>query len=526
MRDLNKRPFWLAGTIKAITFGDSVLRFVQGGPVTAANVSDVNIGKAQYRTGNTSLANVVNRSLCMTLPTGDRGPVVHFGTYVVDMPAADTDIINSVACVNYGTVVRYDPIVGVAIGGVCDTPKALDDLLFTAHVDQASGLLRRGGLVLGSPYFDGQFVAMLNADVAKVAADQNVGAVTTGFSLAGKQARGLVAISPDSAYTMLNYSNFGRSYSSYQVSAFYGRILGSSVVASAASDFVTAFGLESGRVNGYHMRPLNGDECTVPAKLLHGIHKSVQAVVLDKSDYTKAVALHAEFSIADAVAILEAQRQFSDSTTSSQIAAVIATLNGLAAGTVLHLYCAEKPVPAQDIYKMKQIAQAFADGADQGDIDSYVVNGAPLSTWRANCASAPAVSTLLWLDVPTPALPDRLVITATSVAPFYTALKVGGSVTAPAGSYVVRKAECQAIADAHPLAYVSADAVKASLSNLGLDAHYANDLGAYRGKLNIDSVRPWEDLPAVWFKRYTVRGLQPLANSLRAAIVEAASLFE
>lgn len=259
-----------------------------------------------------------------------------------------------------------------------------------------------------------------------------------------------------------------------------------------------------------------------------GIHKAVKTVQLKIGSVTEADWIMLELEPSEVAAICRKVAQGLGAQDAATVNAMATSVDGMAATNRFRLMCFDSIQAKPDIYQARAIQKAFADGAEQSDVDSHVVGTTTLAQLRVAAAAMPGSSTWMWVDDQAVKRPNYVKVSATNggVAPYYQFSAYDGSALDPALPYTIGQTDLAAIMAAKPIVYPTVESVLSQIkSSTGATTGVASATDAAIIDSSKVGLQPWKDIPGAWMKRCLQPNLQYLANVIRFGLMETSAKF-
>lgn len=508
--NLLARSFWLAGEVKALRMGDRVIRFTATNAL--ASISTVNTATVSKRLGATNAAKVLNRFVWVdTFETGS------------DMILAFTN--NEAVDATYALNSTADPLLRTAASN------PISDGDYWAYELAAIRMACRGLAqpLWGAPLYRGMMAASEGLSARPIAIDCSLLALAGGHNVdvqnySGTPAfiRGLLKTGgPSNIATSWGYllrNGLGGTTWDLQRDATAG-LTTNTTYHPRETDVRSIFSQASGTLwTGKTSLAYAKAAAYVRAGWIHGIHSAIKAIVLDADGAMKYI--YAGFTAGEIADIIDQQATLHDDPVSTQLTN-LATQVRSQGNTRFSFLASAAAMGPYDIYTMKKIQKALADGASMSDVNEHVVGGKRLDVWRAECNALPGGQKAWLWPLDRGGVLTSPQVTITGSAPWFT---VDG--TTPGGSYHVADNMCAYIVGVSSGLYANSAAVRQAMATT-YEATFVDDTALDQSYLatGVEVPRPWEDLPETWLRRATMHGAQPVANVLLAALTEPAALF-
>lgn len=268
--------------------------------------------------------------------------------------------------------------------------------------------------------------------------------------------------------------------------------------------------------------PYMRDAYTLGGHFIHGWHDVLRTVVIDRA--TGAVdAIVCVLSCAQAAAILRAQKAFVSAAVASQLEATAAQL-GTMVRQKLQIVMLSEPVTDLDIYHSLAIMNAFADGADEGDVNDFVTGGKTCATWRAEIlASNMSTRIYTWIIDSTPHDYGSLAYVSYNVGTgLWTSTQ--DFATATNSQVLVSKAEFKMMINACGLTLE--EGVAQFENDTSLKLTFGEDISVAGIDLRREVEGAWLDPRMCLWKAFANKAWQGVGRAVIAGVLEPSSWFK
>lgn len=535
MRNLLARSFWLAGTAEAdmryIKLGDNLIRYTA--PNSYLTVADVDAGTVSKRLGATKFQDV------------------YASTAFFDPRNADM--------IGFAGM-RNDPSYSGLVKNICQTIYPQNGV--AANANQVQPFWVFGSMQAREPervWLDAvaTFKTYARQKLSPVAdTTESVGPEST-FHKGGLYLRGLPGpggvtrsvqfdtsvLSASSDYEIVeprpgygdslarNVFNVDQGYYNGSATATSISVGGQSLahtIHSSTGGWRSRMGLPSFGTWTARRFPLLSTSAGMDVPILAGVHKSVKTVKLKAGSGTDAEWILLNFTKAEVIALVTAMLAKVDDSQKPGIQSMLSGLQGLAATSVVKVWCFDTAQERVDVYDCQMVKQALSDGAERADVDAATIGAVTLAQARERASIATRTNTWIWVDDQVERLTGAVVATGTgtSVPPYFTYTQSGGAALDSSKPYFLSGATIEYVRSQKPLVYTDDMAVLADVkARTGVEVSMASSVHAVTSKANLSVYQPWLDKPLAWLKHTSAPSLQPLGYVLRAGVMENAAAF-